>query len=111
MRHSLTESLHCHDFLFFRGYDFIHFLHERIGILLDILFEVFFRILRKGYRFFTDSPTNQQFPILPHSLCGELLRNATFELWAHLDDHQDVVRFATSWATREEGVDALLELL
>lgn len=99
-----------------------------LGIQFDTLFTdgLYFRIarhandmaekLKKGfadrhYRFFMDSPTNQQFVILDNRQKEELHRHATFETWAVIDESHSAVRFATSWATREEDVDALIELL
>ena len=65
----------------------------------------------KGYPLFADSPTNQQFPILTAEQLERLRKAAAFEVWAPLADGRTAVRFVTSWATREEDVDALLKLL
>ncbi len=65
----------------------------------------------RGYPLFADSPTNQQFPVLTAEQLERLRREAAFELWAPLPDGRSAVRFVTSWATREEDVDALLKLL
>ena len=65
----------------------------------------------RGYRFYIDSPTNQQFVILSHADSERLSRAATFETWGEVDPSHTVVRFATSWATREADVDSLLALL
>ena len=42
---------------------------------------------------------------------GELQKQVSFDLWDKLDEEHQVVRFATSWATKEQDVDALLALL
>ena len=68
-------------------------------------------LIEKGYTLFFDSPTNQQFVILENSKMEELSKKVSFSFWETLDENHTVVRFATSWATREEDVDALLELL
>ena len=65
----------------------------------------------KGYPLFADSPTNQQFPILTREQEEKLRQYAAFETWAPLPDGRTAVRFVTSWATREEDVDALIALL
>ena len=39
------------------------------------------------------------------------MREATFELWGPRGETETVVRFVTSWATREEDVDKLIALL
>jgi threonine aldolase len=40
-----------------------------------------------------------------------LRQNATFEDWEVIDKDHTVVRFVTSWATREEDVEKLVSLL
>ena len=65
----------------------------------------------KGYRLHLDSPTNQQFICLPNETIDRLFHEATFELWGPRGERESVVRFVTSWATREEDVDRLIELL
>ncbi|MBO5114177.1 MAG: low specificity L-threonine aldolase [Lachnospiraceae bacterium] len=66
---------------------------------------------REGYPFYLDSPTNQQFVILTMKQIGELQKQVSFDLWDKLDEEHQVVRFATSWATKEQDVEALLALL
>lgn len=68
-------------------------------------------IISKGYRLYIDSPTNQQFVILENTKMKELEQNVSFSFWEKYDDNHSVVRFATSWATKEEDVDALISLL
>ncbi len=65
----------------------------------------------KNYQFFIDSPTNQQFVILPDALMEELKKSVSFSFWEKYDEEHTVVRFATSWATAPEAVDKLIELL
>lgn len=65
----------------------------------------------KGYRFFIDSPTNQIFVILENGFMEQLGKQVRFSFWQRFDDSHTVIRFATSWATREEDVDALIGLL
>ena len=67
--------------------------------------------VEKGYRLYLDSPTNQQFLILEDAEMEELRKQVTFSFWEKLDDAHTVVRFATSWWTREEDVQALLKML
>ncbi|HCL03962.1 MAG TPA: low specificity L-threonine aldolase [Lachnoclostridium phytofermentans] len=63
---------------------------------------------KKGYHFLYDSRTNQQFPILPVSLLDFLGEKYSYSFWTKVDDTHNAVRFCTSWATKEENVDALL---
>lgn len=62
----------------------------------------------KGYPFLVDSPTNQQFPILPNELLPVLEKDFGFEVWQIVDENHTGVRFCTSWATSAENVDALV---
>ncbi len=65
--------------------------------------------IAKGYRLRYDSFTNQQFPILPDEHVEKLKEKYSFELWEKMDDAHSAVRFCTSWATREEAVDELIQ--
>lgn len=99
-----------------------------LGIQFDMLFsdDLYFEIsahaiemaekmkmgLReKGYTFYLDSPTNQQFVILSMKQIDELQNRVSFDLWDKLDEDRQVVRFATSWVTKEQDVEELLKLL
>ncbi len=68
-------------------------------------------LVKKGYPFFLDSPTNQQFIVLPDAEITRLQKDVYLDLWDKVDADHTVVRFATSWATAKEDVDALLGLL
>ncbi len=63
----------------------------------------------KGFGFLSDSPTNQQFPILPDDMLRKLDAKYTYSLWSRFPDGRSAVRFCTGWATREEDVDSLVE--
>ena len=65
----------------------------------------------KGYQVYFDSPTNQQFFILSNDKIEELKQKVKFAVWEKYDNQHRVVRFATSWATTEENVNQLLELI
>ena len=62
----------------------------------------------KGCRMLYDSPTNQQFPVLPNAWYDRLSERYATTLMSHPDDGHTAVRFCTSWATRDEDVAALL---
>lgn len=65
----------------------------------------------KGYRFLLDSPTNQQFVILENQKMVQLKEQVKFAFWETYDEKHTVVRFATSWATKESAIDALLAMM
>ena len=62
---------------------------------------------RKGYPFFVDSPTNQQFVILENSEVERLSKDFLFTRWGKYDKSHTTVRLVTSWATKEEDIAAL----
>ena len=66
---------------------------------------------KKGYHFYLDSPTNQQFIIMENEKLKALGEKVMYSFWEKYDDDHTVIRLATSWATKEEDVDALLALL
>jgi threonine aldolase len=63
---------------------------------------------RAGYRFLTDSPSNQIFPILPDRLIAKLQEKYDFYVWEKTDESHSAIRLVTSWATEEAAVTAFL---
>lgn len=58
-----------------------------------------------------ESPTNQVFPILENSQLEALEGKAKFGFWEKYDDTHTVMRIATSWATRMEEIEQLIDLM
>ena len=59
-----------------------------------------------------DSMTNQQFFLLPNSLCDSLRASGvSFEDWGPRGEKETTVRFVISWAADDEKIDTLLELV
>ena len=65
----------------------------------------------KGYPFIAESPSNQQFPILPDEVLEKLGKDFLFSVWQKVDESHTAVRFCTSWATRPEAVEKLLNAI
>jgi len=65
----------------------------------------------KGFPFIAESPSNQQFPILPDCVLEKLGKDFLFSVWQKVDESHTAVRFCTSWATRPEAVDKLLKAI
>lgn len=99
-----------------------------LGVQFDTLFtdDLYFKISKnaidraeelksafseKGYKFFIDSPTNQQFVILENSKMQELQKSVKFSFWEKYDENHTVVRFATSWASTSEKISELRSIL
>lgn len=61
----------------------------------------------KGYSFYLESPTNQQFFLLEDSLLEKLKQQLRFGFWEKADATHTIVRFATSWSTTEDDLKAL----
>lgn len=62
-----------------------------------------------GYPFLTRPVTNQIFPVIPNEVVAHLQKKFLFEVWEPADETHQIVRFVTSWATREEQVRQLTE--
>lgn len=99
-----------------------------LGLQFDTLFtdDLYLRISRhavrmaarlkeifhsKGYSFYLETDTNQQFIVLNTQQMAALSPAVSFSFWETLDAQHTVVRFATSWATRPADLDALAALL
>lgn len=98
------------------------------GIQFDVLFtdELYFKISKhaidmadkmrklfkeKGFIFFIETVSNQIFIVLENSKLENLRKSVSFGYWERLDDDHTVVRFATSWATNENDIDKLAEII
>ena len=68
-------------------------------------------LVRLGYPLLVDGVTNQIFPILPDEMLAELKKDFSFSEQERVDDTHRAVRFCTSWATKQEDVDALCRAL
>lgn len=68
-------------------------------------------LLAKGYKFYNDSYTNQQFPILSRETLDSLAGKVVLDDWGPCGEGMRLVRITTSWATTKEAVDTLLSLL
>lgn len=87
-------------------------LYERIGHhAVGLAMMLKDGLVKKGYRPYIDSPTNQQFFILPNEKIDALKKHASFSLWGPRREKETPVRFVTDWATTEDDVQSLLALL
>ena len=87
-------------------------LYEKLGAnAIDTAMRLKAGLVEKGYELYIDSPTNQQFIVADDALLKRLEGKVVYGFWEKLADGRTAIRFATSWATRAEDVDALLALL
>ncbi len=78
---------------------------------IDMAMKLKALLKEKGCRIYIDSPTNQQFIIADNAMLQRLSGKVAYGFWEKLDEEHTVIRLATSWATREEDLAALAELL
>ena len=84
-------------------------VYEKIGKhAVDMAMKLKDGFRAKGYPLYIDSPTNQQFFILPNEKIDSLRAIASFELWGPRGNSHTPVRFVTDWATTETDIDTLL---
>lgn len=65
----------------------------------------------KGYKFFIENPTNQIFIIVSREKVEQMRNIVGFEVWEEYDKDNLVIRFVTSFMTKEENVNALLKIM
>ena len=99
-----------------------------LGVQFDTLFEdgLYFEISRNAIRMaetlkqvfrekkcaiWRETPTNQQFLVLEKTEMTRLREHVAFSFWEKYDAAHTVCRFVTSWATTQEQLDTLRELL
>lgn len=68
-------------------------------------------LVSKGYRLFIDSPTNQQFFILPNDKISELKKTVSFDYWGPMGKTESAVRFVTDWTTTVEDIEEIISKL
>ena len=74
---------------------------------IDMAYQIREIFVSAGYPLLFDSPTNQQYPIMPDDELAEIGKNFGYEYWERTDPTHSGVRFCASWATTQEHVDAL----
>lgn len=99
-----------------------------LGIQFDVLFsdDLYFELGRtavgyadtirqklqeKNLQLCYGSPTNQVFVCLTDALRAKLETCVNVSFWEKPDDTHTIIRLATSWATRAEDVETLLQVL
>ncbi|MCF0109985.1 MAG: low specificity L-threonine aldolase, partial [Erysipelotrichaceae bacterium] len=65
----------------------------------------------KGYEFLFEPETNQLFPIMPNDKLAQLQKNFAFSVMDAVDEDHTIVRICTSWATKMENVEKLINEL
>ena len=91
---------------------FTDHLYERIGVPAINAADRIRQILsQKGYQLCFNSPTNQVFFVIEDTAMAELSRYVDFGFWEKYDETHTIIRFATSWATQQEDVEALERVL
>lgn len=75
---------------------------------IDLAMKLKQAFIDKGYPFLMESPSNQQFPILPDAHLNVLKKKYSYSYMQRVDAEHSAVRFCTSWATQPENVDALI---
>ena len=62
----------------------------------------------KGWPFLVDSPTNQQFVVVPDPVYERICQSYSTEHNGKPDPDHTAIRFCTTWSTRDEDIDALI---
>lgn len=81
------------------------------GHAADLAVKIHHTLKDMGYTFLYDHLTNQQLPILTADQFHTLNNAFAVDHFADLPDGRIAARICTSWATKEEDVDALLHFM
>ena len=68
-------------------------------------------LLKKGYTFYIESPTNQQFVIMEDTKLEKMKETVAVSFWEKYDETHTVIRLATGWSTTEEDLIQLETML
>lgn len=91
---------------------FTNNLYERIGKeVVELALKLKELMKEKGFKTFIDSPTNQQFFILPNEMIEKLRPHCSFEYWGAPGLVESRVRFVTGWSTTSSDISTLASLL
>ncbi len=66
---------------------------------------------QKGYQLFMENPTNQIFVVMDNEALKSFGEKVVYGFWEKYDETHTVIRIATSWATSDESVQALMNIL
>lgn len=122
------QNAHPHFFNIIKQHGALVAKGRLIGLQFDTLFtdNLYFELSRhadelamkmkeifrkKGYKIYIDSPTNQQFVVLPNSEVARLSNRVGFTIWGKYDNQRTICRFVTSWATTDEQLESLREIV
>lgn len=87
-------------------------LYEKLGAYaLEKADEIRTSLKENNWQFFFDTPTNQIFVVVDNETLKELDEVVVYSFWEPFDETHTVIRFATSWATPEENIEALKKLI
>ncbi|MCI5997877.1 MAG: aminotransferase class I/II-fold pyridoxal phosphate-dependent enzyme [Peptoniphilaceae bacterium] len=115
-----TTIIKSHGALLAKGYIlgaqfdafFTNDLYFKLGKHAIDMAEILKNAIRdKGYDFYFDSPTNLQFIIMKNEKVKELEKKVVFSFKEKYDENHTVIRLVTDWATKEEDVYKLIDLL
>ncbi len=65
----------------------------------------------KNYTLYMENPTNQIFVIMDNKMLEEFGEKVVYGFWEKYDENHTVIRIATSWATSNESVETLMNIL
>ena len=85
-------------------------LYERIGQkAVDQALRLKRALLDKGWPLMVDSPTNQQFVVVPDEIYAQLAQKYSTDYNGKPDPDHTAIRFCTGWSTSEEDLDTLID--
>lgn len=62
-------------------------------------------------RTWRESPTNQQFFVVPEPILRKMDGNVSYDIWGVRGESESVIRLVTDWSTTEEDLTRLLQII
>ena len=78
---------------------------------IDLAMQLKQALTDKGYEFYIDSPTNQQFIVVDADQLKALSQSVDYSFWEKIDETHTAIRLATSWSTTQAELDELIAIL
>ncbi|MBQ7727349.1 MAG: aminotransferase class I/II-fold pyridoxal phosphate-dependent enzyme [Clostridia bacterium] len=87
-------------------------LYTTLGARADAMADrLRYRLIDRGYKLLIETPTNQVLVVLDNRVMKALSKRVRFSFWEVIDKTHTAVRFCTSWATKEEDLKELMNIL
>ena len=76
---------------------------------IKIAFKIAGALKENGIKFLSEPISNQIFPIFTNEVIKKIEEKYVISFWEKVDEEHSAIRICTSWATKEENADKIIE--